>query len=222
MQLVACGWSLAFLLAAWTAHHSHAGSLSGVVRTVVRDGAVAATVVVYAEPIGAPAPRQPGKFVLRQKNKTFSPSVLGVPVGSSVAFPNDDSIFHNVFSLSGPQPFDLGLYRSGESKSRTFERPGTYRVFCNIHPQMSALIMVVPTPHVVVADRSGRFVLELPSGRFRLTAQSERAPPVSVELNADAGATVAPLLTIDESQWLAVRHKNKFGKDYPAAAYKQE
>jgi hypothetical protein len=127
-----------------------------------------------------------------------------------------------VFSLSGPQPFDLGLYRSGESKSRTFERPGTYRVFCNIHPQMSALIMVVPTPHVVVADRSGRFVLELPSGRFRLTAQSERAPPVSVELNADAGATVAPLLTIDESQWLAVRHKNKFGKDYPAAAYKQE
>ena len=100
--------------------------------------------------------------MLRQKNKTFLPRVMGVPGGSPVEFPNDDMIFHNVFSLSGPQPFDLGLYRSGESQARTFDRPGTYRIFCNIHPQMSAWMMVVPTPYVAVADRNGRYVLELP------------------------------------------------------------
>ena len=222
MQRVSSPWTVGFLLAVWTAPLSHAGSLSGVVRTLVRDGAVAAPVVVYAEPIGVQAPRQPGKFLLRQKNKTFLPRVLGVPVGSVVEFPNDDSIFHNVFSLSSPQPFDLGLYRSGDSKARTFDRPGTYQVFCNIHPQMSALIMVVPTPHVVVADRSGRFVLELPAGRYRVTAQSERSAPASVDVTAETGATAAPPLTLDESQWLAAQHKNKFGKDYPAAAYKQD
>jgi plastocyanin len=222
MSIVWCAGALALLLVVSAAPSTVAGSFSGVVRTLVRDGAVAAAVVVYAEPIGVEAPRQPGKFVLQQKNKTFLPGVLGVPVGSTVGFPNDDEIFHNVFSLSGPQPFDLGLYRSGEAKSRTFTRPGTYRVFCNIHPQMSALIVVVPTPHVVVADRNGRFVLELPAGRYRLTAQSERAQPVSLEVTADVGATAAPPLTIDESQWLAVKHKNKFGQDYPAAAYKQD
>ena len=92
-----------------------AGPVSGVVRTVARPGVVPAPTIVYAEPIGRPAPRQPGRFTLRQKNKTFLPRVLGIPVGSSVDFPNDDMIFHNVFSLSGPQPFDLGLYRSGEA-----------------------------------------------------------------------------------------------------------
>ena len=129
----------------------HAGPLSGVLRIVGRPGVVPAPAVVYAEPIGVQAPRQSGRFTLRQKNKTFLPRVLGVAVGSAVEFPNDDPIFHNVFSLSGPQPFDLGLYRSGKSPSRAFTQPGTYRVFCNIHPQMSALIIVVPTPHVALA-----------------------------------------------------------------------
>jgi plastocyanin len=204
------------LLAGW----ADAGPVSGVVRTVARSGVVPAASIVYAEPIDVQAPRQPGRYSLRQKNKTFLPRVLGVPVGSSVDFPNDDLIFHNVFSLSTPQPFDLGLYRSGESPSRTFTQPGTYRVFCNIHPQMSALILVVPTPHVVVAGQDGRFVLDLPAGRYRLTAVSERASPVSVEVVAEAGATIAPGLALDESDWAAIPHKNKFGKDYPAAAYK--
>ncbi len=200
---------------------SEAGAVSGVVRSLVRSGTVPATVIVYAEPIGMPPPRQSSRFALRQKNKSFQPRVLGVPVGSTVEFPNDDRIFHNVFSLSGPQPFDLGLYRSGESRLRTLTQAGTYRVFCNIHPQMSAVIVVVPTPHVALADREGRFVLDLPAGRYRLTAESERASPVSIEITADAGAVFAPELTLDESKWVAGQHKNKFGKDYPAAAYKQ-
>jgi plastocyanin len=210
----------AALLLCLAAVPAYGGPVSGTIRTVVRPGVASAVSVVYAEPLGVNVPRQPGRFTLRQKNKTFLPRVLGVPTGSSVAFPNDDLIFHNVFSLSGPQPFDLGLYRSGEAPARTFTQPGIYRVFCNIHPQMSAIVLVAPTPHVVVAGPDGRFVLDLPAGRYRLTALSERAAPVSAEMTVDAGATVAPPLTLDESSWVAVAHKNKYGHDYPAASYR--
>jgi plastocyanin len=214
----ACAATL--LVCVVTAGGAVAGPISGVVRTTVRDGVAAATAVVYAEPIAVQASKQPGRFTLRQKNKTFIPRVLGIPAGSSVEFPNDDTIFHNVFSLSGPEPFDLGLYRSGESPKRTFAQPGLYRVFCNIHPLMSALILVVPTPYVALAARDGRFVLDVPAGRYRLTTLSERASAVSVEVVAEAGAIVAPDLRLDESGWTSTQHKNKFGQDYPISSYK--
>jgi plastocyanin len=198
-----------------------AGPVSGTVRTITRDGTAPATSIVYAEPLDAPAPRKPGTYVLGQKDKTFQPHVVAVPVGSTVDFPNNDNIFHNVFSLSGPQPFDLGLYRSGQSRSRTFAEASTYRVFCNIHPQMTALIVVVPTPHVALAGPDGRFVLDLPPGRYRLTAMSERAAPVTAEVTSGPGASTAPDLTLDESSWVAAKHKNKYGQEYPAAAYKK-
>ena len=118
--------------------------------------------------------------------------MLGVPIGSTVEFPNEDTIFHNVFSLSGPQPFDLGLYRAGASRSKPFAQAGEYRVFCNIHPQMTALILVVPTPYVARPRPDGRFVLDLPPGRYRLTAVSQRGAPVSVEVIATAGTVEAP------------------------------
>ena len=112
-----------------------------------------------------------------QKNKTFQPRVLAVPVGSTVEFPNNDGIYHNVFSLSTPQPFDLGLYRSGESPSRTFTAPGIYRVFCNIHPQMSAVLVVAPTATSPLPHPTGDTCSILPSGRFRVTAcRSARRP----------------------------------------------
>lgn len=156
---------------------------------------------------------------MRQRRKTFLPHVLAVPLGSTVAFPNDDNIFHNVFSLSGPEPFDLGLYRAGASRARTFSQPGTYRVFCNIHPQMTAIVVVVNTPYVTTTGAEGRFSLDLPPGRYRLMAMSDRAEPVSVEVTAAAGAVVAPDLRLDETGWVLVQHKNKHGQDYPAAAY---
>jgi len=198
-----------------------AGPVSGTIRTVGRPGIVPAPSIVYAEPLGVSPVRQPSRATLRQKNKTFTPRLLGISTGSVVEFPNDDIIFHNVFSLSGPKPFDLGLYRSGESRARTFTEPGTYHVFCNIHPNMSAFIVVVPTPHVSLAGSDGRFVLELPAGRYRLTAMSERADPVSVEIVVEVGATQAPAITLDESRWAATPHKNKFGKDYPPESYKR-
>ena len=209
------------LVAALAPCLAHAGPVSGSVRTVTRPGVVPAGSIVYAEPIDQAAARRPGTFVMTQRDKTFQPHVLPVPMGSTVQFPNKDAIFHNVFSMSGPLPFDLGLYRGGASKTRIFTDPGTYRVFCNIHPQMTALIVVVPTPHVALAGPDGRFVLDLPPGRYRLTALSERAGPVSTEVVSTQGAVVAPAITLDESAWVAVQHKNKFGQDYPPEAYKK-
>ncbi|MGH9347934.1 MAG: cupredoxin domain-containing protein [Vicinamibacterales bacterium] len=197
------------------------GPVSGTVRIVTRAGVAPATAIVYAEPIDSAPPRTAGRLTLAQRNKTFLPHVLAVPVGSTVAFPNNDQIFHNVFSLAGPQPFDLGLYRAGATRERRFTRPGRYRVFCNIHPQMTALVIVVPTPHTATVGADGRFVLDLPPGRYRVTALSERAAPVSVEVTSVEGAATAPALTLDESGWIFAQHKNKFGQDYPAAAYKR-
>jgi plastocyanin len=204
-----------------TSIHVTAGAVTGIVRTVARSGVSPAAAVVYAEPIDAPATRAPRRFTLVQKNKTFQPHVLAVPIGSTVDFPNNDPIYHNVFSLSGPQPFDLGLYRAGETRPRTFTSPGTYRVFCNIHPQMTAIVVVAPSAFTAVASPDGRFTLDLPPGRFRLTAMSERTAPVSIEIASTQGASAAPELTLDESTWAFAQHKNKFGKDYPSAAYQK-
>jgi plastocyanin len=201
--------------------HVDAGAVTGIVRTVAREGVPPALAIVYAEPIDTAGPRMPRRVTLGQKNKTFQPRVLAVPAGSTVEFPNNDLIFHNVFSLSGPQPFDLGLYRAGESRARMFTDPGTYRIFCNIHPQMTAVIVVTPSGLTTLASQDGRFTLDLPPGRYRLTAVSERASPVSAEITSTEGVSTAPELTLDESAWMFTRHKNKFGKEYPPDAYRR-
>jgi plastocyanin len=203
------------------ASHAAAGPVNGTVRTVARPGVVPSTIVVYAEPLDAPASRAARRVTLGQKNKTFQPRILAVPVGSSVDFPNNDGIFHNVFSLSGPQPFDLGLYRAGETRQRTFTAPGIYRVFCNIHPQMTAIIVVTPSAFTTVAGADGRFTLELPPGRYKITALSERAAAVSVDATSTAGVSTVADVTLDEASWSFVQHKNKFGQEYPAAAYQK-
>ena len=211
--------TMAVAIAASLGQDLKAAAVTGRVDALTAEGVGPSTAVVYAEPLDRPAPARPTTASLGQKDKTFSPGLLAVPVGSTVDFPNDDAIFHNVFSLSAPSPFDLGLYRAGSTKSRTFTRPGSYRVFCNIHPQMAAFILVVPTPYVATADSEGRYTLDLPPGRYRLTARSDRASPVSVEITVGAGAVAAPDLTLDESGYVPSPHKNKFGRDYPLSAY---
>jgi plastocyanin len=204
----------------WTSA-AWAGQVSGLVRTITRTGVAPAPAIVYAEPLDASAPKRAQKFTLTQRDKVFIPAVLPVPVGSAVEFPNEDAIFHNVFSLSGPQAFDLGLYRAGDSRVRSFTSPGVYRVFCNIHPQMTALIVVVPTPFVATAGHDGRFSLDVPAGRYRVTALSSRASPVSAEHTIGAGAGVASELVLDESHWVAAQHLNKHGRAYPRTAYQR-
>jgi plastocyanin len=197
-----------------------AEQLTGRVDTRSRPGVSSATAVVYAEPLDSPAPSRGGAFSVMQKNKSFVPRVLGVPNGSAVEFPNADPIFHNVFSLSSPQPFDLGLYRSGESKTRTFTQPAAYHVFCNIHPQMMAFVVVAPSPWVTTALPDGTWRLDVPPGRYRVTALSERAPPASLDVKVGADASQRVVLVLDESAAVQTEHLNKFGKPYPKAAYR--
>jgi plastocyanin len=193
---------------------AQAASVAGRIRFVGRAPGVAAPTVVYAEALDG-ARVQPGQFKMAQKNKSFAPHVLAVPARSTISFPNEDSIFHNVFSLSRPNPFDLGLYRSGASKDQTFSAPATYRVFCNIHPQMSAVILVLPTSYITEADNSGNYRLDLPARRYRITAWSERAQPASTELTVGNLAINVPDLSLDETKFVDAPHKNKFGQDYP-------
>jgi plastocyanin len=138
---------------------------------------------------GKPA-RRAAKFrVMEQRNKTFAPHVMAVPVGSTVAFPNFDSIYHNVFSLSQPQRFDLGMYKSGDMRQVVFDKPGIIRLGCNIHANMSAYLVVVDAPHYVVADPDGSFAFaSLVPGKYKVQAWSERsAEPLVTELVVKAG-----------------------------------
>ena len=198
-----------------------ADPLTGRLEWKTRSGATPAQAVVYAEPLDRPAPASPVKAAFQQKNKTFLPHVLAVPVGSTITFPNDDQIFHNVFSLSPPQPFDLGLYRAGASKTQIAGKPGVYHVFCNIHPQMSAFLVVAPTPYVTVASQDGTWRLDVPAGKYRVTALSERAAAVTIEVSVASGSATAGGLVLDESAFAAAPHLNKFGKPYPKDAYKR-
>jgi plastocyanin len=208
----------------WLAFASLAAAqtdVSGTV-TVQTNSPAAGAAVVYAQPLDRPAAAAPGTFTLAQRQKTFQPAILGVPAGSTVDFPNQDAIFHNVFSLSSPSPFDLGLYRAGASKRRVFREPAVYRVFCNIHPQMSAVIVVSPTPHVTSTDRDGRYTLALPPGRYRLTATTGRSAPATRDLVVGSAAITTGALLIDERALAEAPHTNKFGKPYPKEAYREK
>jgi plastocyanin len=174
--------------------------------------------LVYLESLDGRTPVRAGHFRLDQINKTFVPSVLAIPVGSTVDFPNDDLIFHNVFSVSYPAPFDLGLYRAGASKSRVFSQPGVYRVFCNIHSQMTAVILVLPTSYITEATPSGSYLINAPEGRYRVTAWSERSQPASANIVVGAQLATVPDITLDESRYVPMPHLNKYGQPYPPSA----
>jgi hypothetical protein len=200
---------------------AHAATLQGKIQlTDARNAGNARGVVVWLEPVSGRVLPLPGRFVLDQKNKRFTPHVLVVPAGSQVDFPNHDPIFHNAFSNFAGQPFDTGLYAPGTSQKIIFRRPGIVRVFCNIHAQMSAVIVVVPTPYFTVSDAGGNIRIEnLPPGDYHLKIFHERATEqtlqslerqISVAGDLDLG-----LVRISESGYLEVGHKNKLGKDYP-------
>lgn len=192
--------------------------VSGHIRIIGPNGRATAATVVYAESLDGPSPARPGHYQLAQKNKSFAPHILAIPAGSTVDFPNMDAIFHNVFSLSRPGPFDMGLYRAGGSKAQVFPHPATYHVFCNIHPQMSAVILVLPTSLITEADDSGNYRLNLPAGHYRVTAWSDGANPVTSTVTvATAPVTVSDMSI--EVHTLQTPHKNKYGQDYPATAY---
>jgi plastocyanin len=171
-------------------------------------------VVVYVD--GARAkPRPAAHATVTMKGKAFTPRVLVVGVGTTVDFPNEDPIFHNVFSVSGDNRFDLDLYKRPKSGSWTFVHPGLARVYCNIHPQMSAVVLVRDNPFFTKAASDGSFSLEgVPAGRYTLKAWHERGGETSAEVVVPTDGRVAGELHLDASAYKQLPHKNKFGKDY--------
>lgn len=132
--------------------------------------------VVYLErpPRGAVAPPEPGRATMNQRNEMFVPHVLAITTGTRVDFPNNDRIYHNVFSLSKVGRFDLGRYSVGDSKSVRFDQPGIVRVFCEIHSHMNAFILVFRHPFFAMTDADGRYrIADVPPGAYNLIAWSE-------------------------------------------------
>ena len=163
------------------------------------------------------------RLQLVQHNKNFQPHVLAVPVGSVVDFPNRDPFFHNVFSLFDGKRFDLGLYESGTSRSVRFDREGVSYIFCNIHPEMGAIVLALNTPYYGVSGENGVVALHnVPPGSYRLNVWSENGQPADSELSQRiVQVSTEPLhlgeITLQKTTDALAHHKNIFGEDYEPA-----
>ena len=184
----------------------------------------ASQVVVWLTPSGStPAPTAATakpRYRLIQRNKHFEPSLLVVPVGSVVDFPNYDPWFHNVFSLYRGKRFDLGLYQAGDTKSVMFDKPGVSYIFCNIHPQMAAVVLTVPSRYFGLTDHSGHVAIAgVPDGRYGMHVWYENADPAALAV-IGRSVTVSdqdrslPTVSIQVVPHDLRQHKNKYGRDY--------
>lgn len=172
--------------------------------------------LVWVDPAGKSWKKPAATFTMTTRRKTFLPHVLAVPAGSTVSFPNEDPIAHNLFSLAPGNTFDLGLYRRGGGKTHKFDHPGVVNVYCNVHPNMSAVVHVMATPWYGFADANGNYSFELPPGNYRITAWNEQGGTQSADIEVRGDGTVAgtTLLTIDGRNFRLTQHKNKFGQTY--------
>jgi plastocyanin len=195
-----------------------------------RHGAIPGTVVWLTPMTGAggdattatpSSPASPaGNPRLVQKNKSFEPHILVVPAGSMVEFPNHDPFFHNVFSLFEGKRFDLGLYEAGTSRMVRFDRPGISYIFCNIHPEMSAVVITMATPLYAISNRDGQLSLTgVPYGRYMLHVWSEgmgpeNEQPLTREITIAENASSLGVIRVPEANGQRMAHKNKYGRDY--------
>lgn len=181
-------------------------------------------VVVWLRPVDAAVQRgsdpQPKRQKLVQIHKIFEPHLLVVQVGSLVDFPNRDPFFHNVFSVFEGKRFDLGLYEAGVTNSVRFDRAGVSFLFCNIHPEMSAVVVAVDTPYYGVSDRGGKVTIaNVPEGRYEVHYWSERGLPDSLKqltrtVTISETSRNLSLAHIAENSNFTTVHKNKYGQDY--------
>jgi plastocyanin len=167
-------------------------------------------------------PRQPLRLV--QKDKAFHPHILVVPAGAVVEFPNHDPFFHNVFSLFEGKRFDLGLYEAGSTRRVHFDRPGISYIFCNIHAQMSAVVIALDTPFYAISQRSGTFTISgVPPGNYELQVWYEGSTPDVLKALArkitipESGVSLAAIQVLENAS--LVPHKNKYGQDYDPTTY---
>jgi plastocyanin len=184
------------------------------------------SVVLWLSPVKGWAGSPPGtqsdgpRPQLLQKNKHFEPHVLAVEVGSAVDFPNRDPFFHNVFSLFDGKRFDLGLYEAGSTRSVHFDRAGICYIFCNIHPQMSAVVVVVDTPYFTVSNTAGEISIpHVPSGRYQVNVWEEHSSDKILKeasRQIDVGVNDVSLgsIQLEEDQKMVMVHPNKYGRDY--------
>lgn len=169
-------------------------------------------VVVYLEgPLPAPANVHRTGYRMEQANRRFDPDLLVVPVGATVAFPNMDPIFHNIFSLSKAKEFDLGSYDQSDSRSVTFSKPGIVYVYCHLHPNMEGTIVVAPSEYFARVDSAGRFHLPpVPPGEYRLVAWHKAAgffrKQIVVEPGHDATADFLIPLPAEPHQATSSEH----------------
>ena len=190
-----------------------------------KDEPSVANVVVWLSPLKSVGvmpmlqARQP-LYRLVQKDKMFTPHLLVVPTGSQVEFPNLDPFFHNVFSLFNGKRFDLGLYESGTSRSVRFDREGVSYIFCNIHPEMGAVVLALNTPYYGVSGENGVVALHnVPAGSYRLNVWSENGQPADPELSQRiVQVSTEPVhlgeITLQKTTDALAHHKNIFGEDY--------
>ncbi|HVT04485.1 MAG TPA: hypothetical protein VHL58_14050 [Thermoanaerobaculia bacterium] len=163
------------------------------------------------------APTAPSLQVA-SRAKTLVPHVMVVPVGSTVIFPNEDFVTHNIFSVSPNNKFDLGLYRKGTGKSNKFTNAGVVNVYCNVHPQMSAVLQVVDSPYYTQADANGQFSLEnVVPGKYRLVAWNELGGSARIEIEVDSSgkAKRTTNLVLDSKSERTSTHLNKYNQPYP-------
>ncbi len=221
---------LTFLLTGVLSAQIYAASVTGCTRlTESSDSAVKkrgdlSGVVVWLTSTEEPTQHAARKHAqMLQKDKRFSPHILPIETGTSVDFPNLDPIFHNAFSNYDGKIFDVALYPPGSSRTVRFDRPGIVRVFCNIHPSMSAIIVVVNSNHFTTTDHWGHYLLsDVSPGKYQIHFFHERAAPEvlakltqSIVIEDDVGSLEVATATISEAGYLPVAHKNKYGQDYP-------
>ncbi|HTR53790.1 MAG TPA: hypothetical protein VMJ10_24015 [Kofleriaceae bacterium] len=209
----------AFALGAGVAHAGpgDTGRVVGKVAVTESSGKAAAGADVIVYVVGGPA--EPGGASgegarIAQKDRRFVPELVAITVGESVTFPNTDPFLHNVFSQSAARPFDLGSFRKGDSKTKDFPKPGVVDVYCNIHPEMAATILVLPNRHHVRVGADGKFVLDgVPPGKWQVFAYTRRAEkPASAPIVVEAGKDAEVSLAL--SRGAEPEHLNKYGEKY--------
>ena len=189
--------------------------------------ASSANVVVWLTPLQKGTPVEPHKqqqYTLAQKDKQFVPHLLVVPTGSSVDFPNLDPFFHNVFSLFNGKRFDLGLYEAHTRRTVQFDREGVSYIFCNIHPEMGAVVVSLNTPYYAISAPDGAVTLHnVPPGSYRLNVWAEnvsidRLNELSRTVEIASQNTQLGTLHLQTSGDVMSHHTNKFGEAYPPAS----
>jgi plastocyanin len=192
---------------------AHAGTVTGTITVNRAVGQEPAPVLVYVVGFEEPAPDVTPEVL--QKGKKFIPDLIAITADQSISFPNGDPLLHNVFSPTERRRFDLGSYPEGDTRIRTFPSPGVSDVYCNIHPEMSATIVVLPNRRFGFAGADGSVRIDdVPAGAWTVFAYSRRAArPVSAKVEVTATGTATVALTLDETR-TDFTHRNKFGEKY--------